>query len=507
MLVLSKMPLYYRAAMIVSLGGLLWGFDTGTIGPVTTMVAYTKTFGPLSSTLHGVVVSAILLGGSFAAIFSGNIADIYGRVKTIQLGALIFGVGAALEASSFKLGQFIAGRIVAGMGEGLFLGTCVVYICEIAPARRRGPLASVLQFLIVVGIAMGYFLSYATARISQSSLSWRLPLVFHSAVSFAFAALTFSLPPSPRWLLAKGQRDEAVATLERLGLASSELEEMTSASSTEDASPVQTSLLKSIHHTFRDMGKVFAKDARKQTALACFIMAMQQFSGIDGVLYYAPLLFQQAGLASQEASFLASGVSALVMLAVTIPASIYSDHWGRRTSVITGGTVLAACMLLIGSLYAGHAVHGDHGIGRWVVIVTIYVFAVAFSVTWAICIKLYSSEIQPPSTRASGTNLAQSVNWIANWTVAFTTPILLARSTFAAYYFFGFATLATVIACAVLMPETKGRSLEAINHAFSERPERSFSLSALRKRKRRVQQEDGIELQPVVSHEQSVSLR
>ena len=387
--------------------------DTGTIGPVTAMTAYTESFGPLTSTLHGVVVSAILLGGSFSGLFSGNIADIYGRVRTIQVGALIFGIGAAIEASSFKLGQFIAGRIITGFGEGLFLGTCVVYICEIAPTRRRGPLSSILQFLLVVGIAAGYFLSFATTRIPHSSLSWRLPLAFHSLVSFTFALLSFTLPPSPRWLLAKGLRDEAIATLERLGLASSELEEMATAPSSEDASLAQRTLWTSIRHNVRDMGKVFAPAARKQTALACFIMAMQQFSGIDGVLYYAPLLFQQAGLATEEASFLASGVSALVMLAVTIPASIYSDHWGRRTSVITGGMVLASCMLLIGSLYASKSVHGGYGVARWVVVVTIYVFAVAFSVTWAICMKLYSSEIQPLSTRASGTNLAQSVNWVS----------------------------------------------------------------------------------------------
>lgn len=94
----------------------------------------------------------------------------------------------------------------------------------------------------------------------------------------------------------------------------------------------------------------------------------------------------------------------------------------------------------------------------------------------------------------------------ANWTVALTTPILLARSAFAAYYFFGFATLTTVIVCAVLMPETKGQSLEAINKAFNDRPKRSFSLRELRMRRKRAEQEDGIELQPVVRHAQSVLL-
>lgn len=386
--------------------------DTGTIGPVTTMSSFTQTFGPLSSTIHGVVVSAILIGGSFAGLFSGNIADIYGRPLTIRVGALIFGIGTLLESTSFELGQFIGGRVITGLGEGLFLGTVVVYVCEIAPTRRRGQLGSIIQLLIATGIATGYFLSYATTRIRGSSASWRVPLAFQSLVSFSFAVATFFIPPSPRWLLAKGRREEAMATLERLSLASSELEEMAEPPSSEDASMVHSNLLTSIRSNFRDMARVFSKSTWKQTTLACFIMAMQQFSDIDGVLYYAPLLFQQAGLATEEASFLASGVSALVILAVTIPASIYSDHWGRRTSVITGGLVTATCMLLIGSLYAAHAVHGNHGAARWVVIVTIYLFAVAFSMTWAICMKLYSSEIQSPATRASATNLAQSVNWV-----------------------------------------------------------------------------------------------
>jgi MFS family permease len=141
-------------------------------------------------------------------------------------------------------------------------------------------------------------------------------------------------------------------------------------------------------------------------------MAMQQFSGIDGVLYYAPLLFQQAGLESGQASFLASGVSSLVIFAVTIPASIYADNMGRRASTILGGLAMVAVMLLIGSLYASHAVYGDHGVARWAVIVCIYIFAVAFSMTWAISLRIYSSEIQPAATRASATNLAQSANWV-----------------------------------------------------------------------------------------------
>jgi MFS family permease len=191
-----------------------------------------------------------------------------------------------------------------------------------------------------VGIAIGYFFCYGTARLHQTTLSWRIPLFFQTLVAFSFALACLTLPPSPRWLLAKGRKDEALATLERLGLGSEELEEMATVVGDDGASIAESSLWKSVKQHFRDMAMVFGKDARQRTGLACFMMAMQQMSGIDGVLYYAPLLFQQAGLASEEASFLASGVSALVMLAVTIPASFYCDHWGRRASTIIGYVIL-----------------------------------------------------------------------------------------------------------------------------------------------------------------------
>ena len=161
---------------------------------------------------------------------------------------------------------------------------------------------------------------------------------------------------------------------------------------------------------------------------------------------------------------------------------------------------MVTVMLLVGSLYASNSVHGDHGAARWVVIVCIYLFAVAFSVTWAISMRIYSSEIQPAATRASATCLAQSANWVcydsvmasyrilikhaqvSNFIVALTTPILLAKSSFAIYYLFGGCTLLTVLVCVFWMPETKGKSLEAIDRSFTERRS-SVALKGLRLRR------------------------
>lgn len=160
------------------------------------------------------------------------------------------------------------------------------------------------------------------------------------------------------------------------------------------------------------------------------------------------------------------------MMLITIPAFLFADKWGRRTSTLSGGTILAACMIIIGSLYASDSVHGSYGGGRWAVIVLIYIFALTFSVSWAVHIRVYASEIQPPQTRAPATSLAQTSNWCVNFVVALTTPIFLAHSAFGVYFLFGGASFLTVVVCALVMPETKSRSLEEISQEFNHRSHR-----------------------------------
>jgi hypothetical protein len=183
---------------------------------------------------------------------------------------------------------------------------------------------------------------------------------------------------------------------------------------------------------------------------------------------YAPILFQQAGLSSAEATFLASGVSAIVIFAVSIPGLIYADFWGRRVNTILGGLGMGATMFLMGGLYAGGAVHANAGAGRWVVIVSIYVFAVIYCLSWAICIKIYAAEIQSQKTRATAMGIAHGTNWLSNFLVALVTPQLLANSSYGAYFLFGSCTIATALVCWAYMPETRGKSLDEIEQAFYE---------------------------------------
>ena len=161
-------------------------------------------------------------------------------------------------------------------------------------------------------------------------------------------------------------------------------------------------------------------------------------------------------------------MSAIVIVVVTIPATIFADKWGRRSSVVAGGLNMGIIMLLIGALYAAGAVHTNTGAARWVVIVAVYVYVVFFCVSWSVSCKVYAAEVQPQRTRASATNLAHGGNWITNFVVALTTPVLLSRSHSGAYFLWAGCLLLTAVVCAIFMPETKGRSLDEIEMAFRE---------------------------------------
>ncbi|KAI1864918.1 uncharacterized protein JN550_008738 [Neoarthrinium moseri] len=474
---MHKPPRYVTASIMCSFGGFLFGIDTGIIGPVTVMKDFQQSVGDSSPTIHGLIVSSILIPAAISSFFAGRLADALGRQRGIAIGSLIFAIGSALEAASMHIGMFITGRIIEGIGEGLYMGT---YICEISPPRYRGALTSGPQLLTTLGLMVGFFTCYGTANV-ESSMSWRLPFVLLSAYSFVFTAISLLLlPPSPRWLVLRGRTSESASAWENLDVQAADREKILGQYDMAVAEvisvPNDSVVAANTGHRSRNGARaepskskksqlldVLSAESRPRLFLAMFLMGMQQLSGIDG---YAPLLFQQAGLSSQQSTFFASGVSAIVIFAVTIPAIIWADSWGRRTNTIIGGVGMACTMFLMGGLYAGDAVHADTGAGRWVVIVSIYIFTVLYCVSWAVGMKLYAAEIQPQKTRASATNIAHGSNWLANFLVALVTPTLLAKSSYGAYFMFGGCLILTAAVCCVFMPETRGRTLDEIDEAF-----------------------------------------
>ncbi|KAH8808516.1 general substrate transporter [Xylogone sp. PMI_703] len=451
---------YILCSAIISIGGLLNGFapnyDTGSIGAVTTMPHFESTIGTLTPVLRGFTVALIMMTAALPGLFSGQLADHFGQLHVVMAGALTFTLGATLQGSSSKLAMFLVGRALAGIGEGLWLSNVSVYITEIAPSARRGMLVSMPQFMATLGICAGYFTCYGSIHI-ESSMSWRVPFIIQAVLGFILAMACLCLPMSPRWLLFNHRREEALEALKRLDIPLAEAKK-------DILRPAAPSPPRKV--SAGDFLTIFKKEYRRRTLLGLFILGMIQLCGIDGVLYYAPTLFAQAGLPSGTATFLASGISSILMVVISIPAFLYADRWGRRASIITGGIALSTCMFVIGSLYASNSVHATTGAARWIVIVLIFVFALSYSATWAVVGKIYASEIQPAETRAVASSIAQGLNFLTNWLVAFTTPIFLSNSTSGAYFLFGGFSFVSVITLAISMPETRGYSLESIQEGF-----------------------------------------
>ncbi|KAF7158586.1 hypothetical protein CNMCM5623_003646 [Aspergillus felis] len=456
---LSPTKKIFLIASHVSLAGLLYGLDTGSIGVITQMDQFAASIGHLTSMQQGIYVSCILLSSSISSLASGHISDRISRKYGLLIGSILSLIGTVVSASSPNFAALIVGRLITGMGMGQAISVATVYLVEIATADIRGVTACLLQLYVVIGIMTGYFIAYGSHELS-GSMAWRLPFIVQAVMAAALSLGLLLLPFSPRWLVQAGRSDDARRVLSKLRTATavdSELHE------------IQQSLQSDRHKSVASWGEIFGRKYISRTSLGIFLM-----SQIDVVLYYAPILFRQAGFTSEKASFLSSGVTGIVMLVCTIPAQIWIDRWGRRMPLIIGGLVMAISFIVTGSLYArfGHST-ADSVIltstaAQWVVIVLIYVFVANFSWSWAVVGKIYASEIIPTRLRAKVCALELVANWIVNFIVTLTAPLFLRSSPSGPYFLYGFATILAVAVC-YLMPETKGQSLEKIEGLFEKR--------------------------------------
>ncbi|KAK7053974.1 MFS sugar [Favolaschia claudopus] len=455
----SRIPGYVWPTLFTAFGGFLWGYDTGSIGPIIVMPQFESQFGPLSATLQGLLVSSMIATAAFAAVFSGSLSDRISRTYTISLGALVYSVGCAIACSAMALPQLFIGRCIAGLGEGIFISNITIYVMEISPTSKRGRTMTTVQLFNTLGVAGGYFTCFGSVK-QAGSISWRIPLGLQAVVAIILCIGTPFFPHSPHWLLSVGRPAEAEAAAIKLGLQLTEIRKQDEAATVSTGAQV-------VKQDWKQQAKeLWAKDVRFRTFFGLFLMGMQQACGIDAVLYYAPVLFQQAGLSSTTASFLASGVSGILMVILTAGSQFFQDRWARRTQMISGGSVIAGCMLLMGILYATGAAQTQAG-GR-TLIALIYIFIAAFITSWAVVIRVIASEIQPKRTRAPATSLAQCFGWAVNWIIAFSTPLFLKRSISGPYFLFGGCALLTVLVCIVFQPETKGLSLEMLDQEFKE---------------------------------------
>jgi sugar porter (SP) family MFS transporter len=432
----------YLAAAFAALGGLLFGYDTGVISGAE--LFFRNDFA-LSTFALEVIVSGVLAGAAAGALIGGRLADLFGRRKLLIATAIIFAAGAILCAAAPSAVILAVGRIIVGFGIGLSSSGVPVYISEVAPAEARGWQVSLFQLAITVGILLAYVVDYAFARIQ----GWRWMFGLAVIPAAIFGAGMFFLPESPRWLLRRGNRETARAMLARI--------RGTSEIDTEFREIEQSIIRAPESGHFSDL---FAPAIRPALVVGIGLAIFQQITGINTVIYYAPLIIQSAGISSASGAILATAGIGAVNVLVTILSMWLIDRKGRRPLLLTGIIGMAITLGVLGFVF--HVSHQSTGMA-WLAVISMMAYVGSFAISLGPIFWLLISEIYPLKIRNSAEGLAATFNWGANLLVTLTFLTLVEKLgpslTFWAY---GLCAIGAGVFSYYFVPETKGRTLEEI---------------------------------------------
>ncbi len=333
-------------AAVVSLGGFLFGFDasviSGVIGFVTPQM-------DLNDIEVGWLVSSPSVAAMFAMLIAGTVSDYIGRKKVLIIAALLYSISALFSAIAPSYEILIGARMIGGIGFGAALVLAPMYIAEIAPPERRGVLVSIQQFNIVIGFSVSYFSNYAMLNAVGDVFTelnvwrWMLGIEFLPAI-FYFIAMFF-VPRSPRWLLSKGQEEEAEQVLERVfGKEKSLLEKEQILKNLQEAEADRPQGLSSFGILSKRLQELFSPKLRIVLTVALVIGIIQQVTGVNAIYFYAPSIFEQSGVGT-NAAFAQAVLLGVINVIFTVVAMGTIDRFGRKPLLLTG---LAGVILSMG---------------------------------------------------------------------------------------------------------------------------------------------------------------
>jgi SP family galactose:H+ symporter-like MFS transporter len=436
-------------AATAALGGLLFGYDTGVISGA---LLFLRTEFHLSSLMQGVVTSSALAGAACGAAVAGRLADRFGRRPLLLITALVFVLGALMSALAGSLAMLLAGRVLVGVGIGGASMLTPLYLAEISPARERGALVSLNQLAVASGILVSYLVGYALA----ADGAWRWMLGLGGVPGVVLAAGMLFLPETPRWLAGHGHPARARAALRKLRGPGGDIEAEVGQLRSDLKSETQALPDSRLGHAARRLPLIVG------IGLAIF----QQVTGINTVIYFAPVIFQASGLSSASAAILATAGIGVVNVVMTVLAIWLVDRVGRRALLLYGlsGMGISLCILAIGFLLGKGPALG------WLTAASLTAYVGSFAVGLGPVFWLLISEIFPLAIRARGMSVATIANWIANLVVALTfldLVDLLGRP--GVFSLYAAMTLGAFLFARILVPETKGLSLEAVDALWVKR--------------------------------------
>ena len=454
-----------KLTAISTLGGLLFGYDTGVISGA---LLYMKEDLALTPFTEALVVSSLLFpGAAFGALLGGKLADSLGRKGSLLVCAGLFLAGATICALAPNVGIMTAGRILLGFGVGAAAATCPLYLAEMAPAHRRGRMVTINELMIVTGQFLAFAMNSVLDTLIQDPHVWRWMLGIAAIPAIALFVGMFFLPDSPRWYAIRGRLDEAKAVLYRSRHESEAAEEfniIVEHAKRDTAEDAGTAL--------RDL-REFAW-MRRILWIGCGLAAVQQATGINTVNYYAPTILESTGIGASAALFLTITVG-LVGIIGTIIGIVLLGYYNRRPLLLTGFTGVAV----------GHAVLAlsfllpESGFRTYLILAAM-LFVVFFVQTFiGILVWLLLSEIFPMTIRGFAMGIAVFVLWTVNAIISFAFPPLVAAlGASLTFGLFAIINVGSILFVKKFAPETRGRTLEELEDDFREHDAAHFTHDA-----------------------------
>ncbi|KAM4065896.1 major facilitator superfamily protein [Hirsutella rhossiliensis] len=468
----------------VAFGGVLFGYDTGTISGILAMPYWQSTFSTgyvnpqghldITTSQESGIVSILSAGTFFGALLSPFLGDHVGRRPALLISTWVFNLGVALQTAATSIPLFLAGRFFAGLGVGLISALIPLYQSETAPKWIRGAIVGAYQLAITIGLLVAAVVNNATGSRSDTG-SYRIPV----AVQFAWSLILFAgmlvLPETPRFLVRSGRDDgaaRALGTIRRLPA---------------DHPAVRRELdeIRAHHEHEMSLGSasyldLFRPPILKRQFTGMALQALQQLTGINFIFYYGTKYFQNSGVSS---GFVIQMITSAINVASTIPGLYATDKWGRRPLLLWGAVGMCVSQFIVamcGTLSSGQA---DDGVvfvtnlaGQKTAVAFSCIYIFFFASTWGPLAWVVTGEIFPLKTRAKSLSITTATNWLLNWAIAYATPYLVNFGD-------GFANLQSKIffvwfgACFLCIAfvyffiyETKGLSLEEVDQLYTEVP-------------------------------------
>lgn len=437
-----KNGVLYLVAFFAALGGLLSGFDTGVISGA---LLYINNDWQLNEFMQGLLVSTVLVGAALGAVLNGRLADIYGRKKVIFVTAVIFFIGSILCAVSPNVYFLMVSRFIVGFAIGIITFCAPLYLSEISPEKIRGALVSMFQLAITMGILFSYLSNAFFANFFES---WRLMLLIGVVPATVLALGIVFMPDTPRWYVLSGQFEKAASALKKI--------------QPEINAEVEVENIKSLIFNQNKKEKFkFKKWMIFPLIVGVGGMFVQQWTGINTIIYYAPTILQQAGFGDNLGAIYATIGIGVVNFLMTFVAIFSTDKIGRKPLLYIGLVGMGICLMLLSFSFGFADVLAENA--KYYALLSTVLYIMFFAMSLGPVMILLVSEVFPLRIRGVMMSISMMSNFVFNFMVSLSfLPMLKYFGEFNTFMVFAGISFLSIIFVRFVIPETKGVTLEDI---------------------------------------------